>query len=98
MDIILELDKYNRLKTNITNNLLNEIEKQARLILSRNEHLDEFIMCMGFYFFTIKTSSFKNYVTNFEEIDVILNEYNYEFKLTSEGMRFSLNSKKITDF
>jgi len=94
---------YERIKSEVTTLLLNEIERIGRIELNNDENLDEFIMGMGSYFFTTHkngTNIKGNTTTNYKskEIDNIINKYDSEFNLTGEGMRFSKNSKVITDW
>lgn len=94
---------YERIKSEVTTLLLSEIERIARLELNNNENLDEFIMGMGSYFFTTHkndTNIRGNVTTNYKSngIDEIVKKYDNEFNLTGEGMRFTKNSKVITDW
>jgi len=103
INILEKIKIYETIKQEVVTLLLNEIERIGRIELNNNPNLDEFIMCMGSYFFTTHkndTNIRGNTTTNYKSkgIDEIINKYNNEFNLTGEGMRFSKDSKVTTDW
>jgi hypothetical protein len=74
-----------------------EYERRARLVLSRNKKLGEFINAMGSYFFTDRDGE----IIHGYDHPLLRNfviKYNSIFKLTGEPMRFTAKGKKITDW
>ncbi len=93
-----ELLKYNTAKDRVYDLLIERIEILARLYLTDNPKLKEFIMAMGTCFFTYKRGNETAHDIECPEIEAILSEYNEVFKLTGEPMRFTAKGKKITDW
>lgn len=89
---------------------LEEVERMARSILARHENLDEFVMCMGSWFFTVRegskmetgyilTSDWNVDETDFKYLKPFANfmgEWDEYLKLTGNPMRFTATGKKIT--
>lgn len=46
---------------------LKEVERLARKVLKEHPNLDEFIMCMGSYFFTYKDKTNKDHLSGYEQ-------------------------------
>lgn len=82
-------------------------EDLARKILKDNPQLDEFIMCMGSFFFTDKKGNdidtFNSVVSkrlekSFQPLNDFICDWDNTLKITSEPMRFTANGPKITDW
>lgn len=78
---------------------LQEVEAMARKILREHRNLDEFVMCMGGCFFTMRSS---DHNINPEDYDApkymqplakFLGEWDDYLKLTGEPMRFTATGK-----
>ena len=91
---------------------LEEVERMARNILAKHKTLDEFIMCMGSWCFSVRdglkmrtgyiyTSS--DYVDHtdlkyLEPFARFMDQWDEYLKLTGTPMRFTATGKKITDW
>jgi len=75
---------------------LMQIIHEARNHLEKNNHLSEFVMAMGTYFFTEKNGNTSE--TNCPNVDDIIAEWDSHLYLTGEGIRFSASSEIQTDW
>ncbi len=65
------IDKYYNKASDLA---LKEVERLARQVLKDHPELDEFIMCMGSYFFTVKNSE-ENILPYTEKMNISWNYY-----------------------
>jgi hypothetical protein len=81
------------------------IESKARNILKQHSNLNEFVMCMGTFFFTSKKQI--NFSTNniidpvfkyMEPFYEMVWELNERFNVTGCPMRFTVNGKVISNW
>lgn len=79
-----------------------EVERLARKCLSQNpKHFNEFVMCMGTFFFTDKKGEvvwghIAEKRSGYKPLDDFICEWNSILKLTGEPMRFTSSGKIIT--
>ena len=72
-------------------------ESFARNELKRNPRLNEFVMAMGSYFFTDQRGNIlHNYECN--PLDNFIRKWDSQLKITGTPMRFTVNSKKVTEW
>lgn len=87
------------------------VENKARAILQQHSNLDEFIMCMGGWFFTSKRKDTRGQAIIIDPYDDIhrcpkymtglrrfIDEWDDYLKITGESVRFTANGEKITDW
>jgi hypothetical protein len=81
------------------------IESEARQILKNNSKLDEFVMCMGSFFFTDEKpiDSSPNKIIDERDLDEpefynLIWELNEQFHVTGCPMRFTAIGKVITNW
>lgn len=78
---------------------LEEVKKQARLILKRNAKFEEFVMGMGTWTFTHRNG---NYVEeNDKRVKVvadIIYEWDNVLKITGNSVRFTAYGPEVTDW
>jgi hypothetical protein len=83
---------------------LAEVERLARLCLKSNiGYFNEFVMCMGTFFFTDKSGEvLYDHIAEkrigYKRLDNFVCEWNSMLKLTGEPMRFTATGSKITDW
>lgn len=83
------------------------VEQEARKILAKHPNLDEFIMCMGSYFFTRKKGKMfgddaivgtpPKYIDESPLVKFI-EEWDPYLKLTGAPMRFTATGPVVTDW
>jgi hypothetical protein len=78
------------------------VEKLARKILCENVDLDEFVMAMGTWSFTIKhkkpSEDADDNEKRFDEIREFISKWDKKLKITGEAMRFTADGEKITNW
>lgn len=79
---------------------LRVIEREARAILARKPNLDEFIMCMGSAFFTLKTGENRHAyeIRGAKRLDDFLNYCDDAFKIMGYAMRFTADGPVRRDW
>ncbi len=95
------ISQSNAIIDKATDLCLLEVEKIARKELNRKNKLNEFVMCMGTYFFNeVKTDQKgHNQISNYEskELDAFMDKYQ-DLKLTGFAMRFTAKGDVVTDW
>ena len=76
---------------------LKKVKKLALNVLNKDNEIDEFIMGMGTYFFTYKYGS---HVPDhkYKKLNFFLMQWDSEFKLTGNPMRFRKDGIVTTDW
>lgn len=75
------------------------IEQRARRILVQHPNLDEFVMCMGSWFFTRKNGENTLEPLGYmKPLADIFDEWDNLLKLTGTPMRFTATGKTVTDW
>lgn len=98
------IQEINNLKDRAHDYILEEVETLARNVLSRNpKEVNEFIMCMGSFFFADKKNEVLwNHVSKelkgYRELEEWVNKFDDRFKITGNAMRFTANSPVVTDW
>lgn len=73
------------------------VEKMARKILQEHNELNEFVMGMGTYFFTLKDGDNLDESSHIlKPLDDFIGEWDSRLKITGEAMRFTVDGTKVT--
>ena len=81
-----------------------KVERMARAILQKHGNLDEFIMGMGTWFFSIKDKRYpNNHLSGIDRaylkpLDNFISEWDDFLKITGEPMRFTAFGKRVTNW
>lgn len=76
---------------------ISEVERLARKCLEENKHLNEFVMAMGTYFFTLRNGEICH-ETEYEPLENLIAKFDEQFSLTGHSMRFTADSEIVTQW